>query len=336
MVQATFFVHNWRTLILSLVVIRRFKWSTFDIKFLTARGFHSLVENFGYQSFNLDRFFGIPYSYHNRRERSWQPVRELALLLRAYSGCTELLFLPHTRDPMMQLVLSSIRPCQLMFIEEGCLFPRRQIANSLSKLGWHDLVASYIHDEHHFFSVPPFLKDCLPRAARYYSSLDNSDITGIELSLVSDDEIRDFLKSPLFTDLQGSNLCKDSIVLIGTKDDSVEGVLVRLVNHARRLSIRYKKHLCYHPHPSLKLTCMTYLNQMSDLLGFYISDIECIDGALFCHESMILCGDASTITVTARRLGHKYYLLTNSVQGLIPHRVHQEELSVQQMLHKKF
>lgn len=336
MIQATFFVHNWRTFILSLVIINRHEWSTSDIRFLTARGFHSLVGSFGFRSCNLDRFFSLPYIYQSRRVHSWRPVRELALYLREYSGFTRLLFLPHTRDPMMQLVLSSIRPCELMFLEEGCLFPRKQLAGSLSTLGWHDLVAADIHDEHHFFAVPPFLKDCIQKASKYYSTLDNCDITGIELVLLSDRDIRDLLKKTHFAKLQGSSLCRNSIILIGTKDDLTEGVLAMLINDAHRLSRRYKKKVYYHPHPSLKLTCMSHLNELSKMYGFHISDIECIEAALFCHKNMILCGDASTITITARRLGHKYYLLTNKIQGLIPPRVHQKESSVQHMLHRKF
>jgi len=335
-IQATFFIHNWRTFILSLVIIERHKWSASDIRFLTTRGFHPLVGSFGFRSFNLDRFFSLPYIYQSRRVHSWEPVRELALHLRAYSGFTRVLFLPHTRDPMMQLVLSSIRPYELMFLEEGCLFPRKQLAGSLSTLGWHDLVAAYNHDEHHFFAVPLFLKDCIRQSSKYYSTLDNYDITGIELVMLSDRDVRDLLGNTLFANLQGSSLCRSSIILIGTKDDLTEGVLAMLINDAHRLSCRYKKKVYYHPHPSLKLACMPHLNKLSEMYGFNISDIECIEAALFCHKDMILCGDASTITVTARRLGHKYFLLTNKIQSLIPPRVHQKDPSVQHMLHKKF
>lgn len=318
------------------MIIRRHKWDNKDIRFLTTRGYHSVVGTFGFPSFDLDKFFNVPYVYQNRRADSWKPLRELALHVREYCGFTRVLFLPHTRDPMMQLILSCVRSSQLMFLEEGCLFPRKQIDGLLSTFSWQDLVAFYKHDEQHFFAVPSFLTNRPQRPYRYYSTLDNCDVTGIQLALVSDKEIRDLFGTIFFTHLKGTKFCRDSIIIIGTKDDLYEGVFGKLINAARLLARRYKKDVCYHPHPSLKLACLPHLNELIGMHGVHISDIECIEAALYTHKKMILCGDASTITITARRLGHKYFLLTNSIHGLIPRRGHQEDPSVQHMLHKKF
>ena len=130
-----FYVHSWRTFLLSSLIIDLHHISPSSVLWVASRGFDSILESLGYPNSNIFRvspsIFNGPYSYRHLKQ-NYSEIRSIAIELRGFArGKTHSLYLPHFRDPWMQLAASAFRPDQLHYIEEGNAFTRTQSDNSL-------------------------------------------------------------------------------------------------------------------------------------------------------------------------------------------------------------
>ena len=201
------------------------------ISFIGLRSFSNLTQNLGFNSLNLDPFFSVPYSYLNSPNNTSE-LRKLVSTIRSFTKRPNKLYLPHVRDPMLQLIAAATSPKQIDFIEEGCLFPRNQIIKD--ELYKDDIVYK-VQCTKSFFSLPSHIAGIKAKFNLHYSpkficTNDNFNLNGIALDLLSDIRIRKTLS------YIAKELCWEfepltkNLIQIGTKDECAPAILDKALN----------------------------------------------------------------------------------------------------------
>ena len=303
-----FFVHSWRTLLLSYLIIDARSLPTFSVSWIASRGFDSVLESLGHQKssiYNISPDSFIDPYFYRKFKKNYSRVRALAIELREFAQnkvCS--LYLPHFRDVWMQLAASAIAPDQIHYLEEGNVFTRTQSDGILPVT---DLVLDDPGVNNYFPSI--YLRQ-KSNPSYFFGTKDNLDLKFSRSILFEDEDVQRIsrtLTQKYYVNHPGVPNFSNAVVVIGTKDECNKAHLFR-----RTIGISSKyinkdfTRLLYKAHPSW--THGTDIPEDAGLPPYLqiLSPEIPLDLILYsCNElsSSLFISENSSMLLSANRLG---------------------------------
>ena len=182
--------------------------------------------------------------------------------------------------------------------------------------------------DNEYFMLPKYIQKRSRCRAFLHCTADNHDVRGIDLSVISDNEIRSVLRqSGLDQDVRHISGLHKQIIHIGTKDECDPRVLYESLRVVGEVAAQMGRTHHYVGHPSFHLHHER--QAIRDILKRFnvclYPNALCVESLLFMESGLVFAGDYSTLSITALRLGHRYFLINEKLKHLLPDRPAQEE-----------
>ncbi len=315
--SAVYFIHNWRTLLIALLIIRSrqsiYKTSE-TAYFIGARGFAKIISQLDLGPvFDIDPIFNVPYSYLNSPSpKNLQYLLSAGEAFSAFLGLKKyVLCIPHLVDPWMRFLTSISQITEVNFIEEGNKISARQRDSADSRHTPEILTPTINDDSLTSMFCQELVNPGLVRKSTFYCTEDNHHVI-MRKHLFSDSEVRACVESLLTTHPVlsraveiGSRLAAiNTPLLLGAKTYLENELFTRMIYEAFNVSMQKSGFLAYKPHPSCQIHY--YRHSRNSLLNNAVMLCPArypIDLAIYVGAAPMLIGDTSSVLITAKRLG---------------------------------
>ena len=175
------------------------------------------------------------------------------------------------------------------------------------------------------FRIPSYINKRIENHPPIYITEDNKSLYGINTIAISDELIKESYKKMIKTNLSTDIVHEfaESLIHIGSKDEADPIILNHSIRVSLRLANKLRLRLVYLPHPSMYYVGAEKYNIIFQKYSIKTSDYSPIEYLLYESDKKLnLCGDATSVMVTALRLGHNYFCLNRLLEGIIPEKPH--------------
>ncbi len=357
--KALFYTHSWRTFLIALNIFEKRYNGSNECIFITTNEFVKHMNSLGLRHISISGIFNVDPKYSNNKSLSNSISRKnipktsifnaaldysndkslnncisitnIAKTIKSKIGPVDELFLPHMLAPLMQLIAYTIDSNEINFIEEGCTFPRHQCITIKDENYGFDIINSQV-DTTKYFAIPNILKRKGRNLGSYICTRDNLGIKGISLSIIEDNDFRMSIERNTKNLSIERSIKSTNLIHVGSKEECMPNILFESITLAKKVAKYLGKIHVYVPHPSMK-ECYSpqILDKIMRSLEISYTKNACLERDMFCEKDLYLIGDITSIMITAKRLGHKFYNISDKLGHVVQERSH-HDWSVKEMV----